>query len=158
MSALLFQGKHLRKCDKSIQKYAKDKTCLRNPLLSEFDETKTSGSDHTCCLSCHLNCSCSEEKCDIDFPLTHHVAQARGLSRSASKKRKTTLQQRMLLEELLRDKQQELPSKCPVYYMSPECTTGFSDHLIKSVLSNCKYIFDLDFIMENLPVLKREHA
>ena len=158
VSALLFQGKHLRKCDTSIQKYAKEKTCLRNLLLSEFDETKTSGSDHSCCLSCHLNCSCSEEKCDIDFPLTHHVAQARGLSKPALKKRKTTLQQRMLLEELLRDRQKELASKCPVYYMSPECTTGFSDHLIKSVLSNCKYIFDLDFIMETLPVLKREHA
>lgn len=39
-----------------------------------------------------------------------------------------------------------------------ECIIGFSDYLIKLVLLNCKYIFDLDFIMENLFVLKREYV
>ena len=157
VSALFFQGKHLRKCGKSIIKYAKDTTCLRNHLMAEFENTKTTG-DHNCCLSCHLNCRCGEDKCNIDIPFTHHTAQARGLSKANVKKRKTTLQQRMLLEKLLNDKQRELSSKCTVYYMSPDCTTGFSNNLIKAVLSNCKYIFDVDYIMENLPVFKREHA
>lgn len=39
-----------------------------------------------------------------------------------------------------------------------ECIIGFSDYLIKLVLLKCKYIFDLDFIMENLFVLKREYV
>lgn len=158
VSALLYQGKHLRKCDKSVQMYVKDNRCLRDLLMAEFEETKTTQGDHNCCLSCHLNCQCVDEKCNIDIPLMHHTAQGRGLSKETLQKRKTTLQQRMLLDELLTDRQKELSSKCTVYYMSPECTTGFSNHLIKSVLSNCKYIFDLEYIMENLPVFKKEHA
>ena len=74
------------------------------------------------------------------------------------KKRRTTLQQRLLLEELLRDRQRELSFKCLVYYLSPECTTGFSDNLSKSLLSHCKYIFNVDYIMENLAVFKKEHV
>ena len=159
VSALLYQGKQLRTCDKSVQKYAKDGSCcLRNILMAEFEETKTTLGDHNCCLSCHLNCQCDDQKCTFEIPLTHHNAHAQALSKEPLRKRKTTLQQRILLEELLRDRQKELMSKCTVYYMPPECTTGFSDHLIKSILSNCKFIFDLEHIMANLPVFKREHA
>ena len=42
--------------------------------------------------------------------------------------------------------------------MSSECTTGFSTNLVKSVLKHCKYIFNAEYIMDNLPVFKKEHA
>ena len=158
VSALFYQGKHLRKCEKAVKRYAKESTYLRNLLMSEFEELNNTVGDHSCCLSCHLKCLCSDTKCNIDIPFTHHSYQVRGSSKESLKKRKTTLQQRLLLEELLRDRQRELSSKCSVYYLSPECTTGFSDNLIKSVLSHCKYIFNVDYIMENLPVFKKEHA
>ena len=42
--------------------------------------------------------------------------------------------------------------------MSSECTTGFSTNLVKSVLKHCKYISNAEYIMDNLPVFKKEHA
>ena len=158
VSALFFQGKHLKKCDKAVKAYVKANTCLRNILLEEFEEKVTSG-NHTCCLSCHLNCHCSsEEKCEVDVPFQHHTICFSAKKSADMPKRKTTLEQRKLLEQLLLDKQNELAAKCPVYYMSSECTTGFSTNLIKSVLKHCKYIFNAEYIMDNLPVFKKEHA
>ena len=125
----------MRKCEKAVKRYAKESTCLRNLLMSEFEELNNTVGDHSCCLSCHLKCLCSDTKCNIDIPFTHHISQLRGSSRGSLKKTKTTLQQRVLLEELLRDTQRELYSKCSVYYLPPVYTTGFSDNLIKSVLS-----------------------
>lgn len=61
VSALFFQRKHLKKCDKGVKAYVKANTCLRNILLEEFEEEVTGG-NHSCCLSCHLNCHCSSEE------------------------------------------------------------------------------------------------
>ena len=61
VSALFFQGKHLKKCDKGVKAYVKANTCLRNILLEEFEE-KVTGGNHSCCLWCHLNCHCSSEE------------------------------------------------------------------------------------------------
>ena len=42
--------------------------------------------------------------------------------------------------------------------MSRECTTGFSTNLIKIFVKHCKYIFNAEYITDNLPVFKKEHA
>ena len=99
VSALFYQGKHLRKCEKAVNRYAKESTCLRNLLMSEFEELNNTVGNHSCCLSCHLKCLCSDTKCNIDIPFTHHISQVRGSSKESLKKRKTTVQQRVLLEE-----------------------------------------------------------
>ena len=36
--------------------------------------------------------------------------------------------------------------------------TGFGDELIDAVLEQCTQIFDLEFIIHNLPIFKLEHA
>ena len=70
VSALFYQGKHLRKCEKAVKRYAKESTCLRNLLMSEFEELNNPVGDQSCCLSCHLKCLCSDTKCNIDIPFT----------------------------------------------------------------------------------------
>ena len=113
VSALFFQGKHLKKCDKAVKAYVKANTCLRNIVLEEFEE-KVTNDNHTCCLSCHLNCHCSsKEKCEVDVPFQHHTI-CFSAKKSRLPKRKTTLEQCKLLEQLLLDKQKELAAKCPV--------------------------------------------
>lgn len=42
--------------------------------------------------------------------------------------------------------------------MSRECTIGFSTNLIKIVVKHCKYIFNAEYITDNFPVFKKEHA
>ena len=155
VSALFFQGEHLKKCDKAVKAYVKANTFLRNIVLEEFEEKVTSG-NHTCCLSCHLNCHCSsKEKCEVHVPFQHHTICFSAKKSTGVPKRKTTLEQCNLLEQLLLDKQKELAAKCPVYYMSRECTTGFSTNLIKLVVKHCKCIFNAEYITDNLPVFKK---
>ena len=81
VSALFYQGKHLRKCEKAVKRYAKENTCLRNLLMSEFEELNSTVGNHSCCLSCHLKCLCSDTKCNIDIPFTQHISQVRGSSK-----------------------------------------------------------------------------
>lgn len=59
-----------------------------------------------------------------------------------------------LLEELLNDHQQKLVNT----YLSPECTTWFSNNLKKSILSKAKYIFDIEYDLDNLHVFNVQHA
>ena len=80
IAVLLFQGKHLRKCDKAIKQYASGEgiKCLRDAILVELGEAKSS-SGHNCCLLCHQKCFSNENKaCDKDIPLDIHdiIAEA----------------------------------------------------------------------------------
>ncbi len=161
-SILIYQGKHLRKCERKVKEYAKSDTCLRSILLSEFGVSKESNTAHNCCLACHQKCCCVKDKdtsCNKDFPLLlHKLKNGESKSENPTNKRKVGKNDMCLLEELLRDYQKELESTCPSFYMSPEYTTGFSATLIKAVLSKARYIFTIEYILDNLPVFKMEHA
>lgn len=160
VSLLLYQGKHLRKCDRAVKEYAKSEGCQRTILLSQFGSGKSSVAGHDCCLSCHEKCLCNDNSvCGKEMPfLFHKVQQGSTQAKKPQRTRKLRNVELQLLEEFLKDYQQQLLSACPSYYLSPECTTGFSDTLIKSVLSKAKYIFDLEYILDHLPIFKVQHG
>ena len=137
VSILLFQGKHLRKCDRLIKHYAKSEKseciCMRALLLAEFCESKSDIIGHDCCLLCHERCHCSAtDKCSKQIPFVLHKEQPVSKPKPFLKKRKIMPEEHKLLEVLLNDYQQKLVNACPSYFLSPECTTGFSNNLIKS--------------------------
>ena len=47
---------------------------------------------------------------------------------------------------------------CSTYFLSRECTTGFSNNLKKSILSKAKYIFDIKYVLGNLHVFNLQHV
>ena len=45
------------------------------------------------------------------------------------------------------------------YLYTPQAAcTGFSTELVGAVLKNCAHIFNLDYIVNNLPVFSHQHA
>ena len=63
-----------------------------------------------------------------------------------------------LLEELLNDYQQKLVNSCSTYFLSPECTTWIPQQFEEINLSNAKYIFDIEYVLDNLHVFNVQHA
>jgi ATP-dependent DNA helicase RecQ len=90
-SVLLYQGKHLRRCERKVKEYAKSNTCLRSILLSEFGVSKPDNiTAHDCCLACHQKCCCVEDDslCNKDVPLLLHELHTQGIkSVNPAKKR-----------------------------------------------------------------------
>ena len=161
VAILLFRGIHLRKCDKAIKQYAdgKEIKCLRTCILAEFGEAKSNAVGHDCCLLCHEKCNCNgSNPCSKQVPFDLHNDQPQSNEQALLKKRKVMPHDIELLEELLNDYQQKLVNSCSTYFLSPECTTGFSNTLKKSVLSKAKYIFDIEYVLDNLHVFNVQHA
>ena len=161
VAILLFQGNHLRKCDRTIKQYANSENieCLRTSILAEFGEAKSNPVGHDCCLLCHEKCHCNgSNPCTKQIPFDLHKNQSQSNKQTLLKKRKIMPDDIKLLEELLNDYQQKLVNSCSTYFLSPECTTGFSNNLKKSILSNAKYIFDIEYVLDNLHVFNVQHA
>ena len=73
------------------------------------------------------------------------------------KQRDVTKEQRTLLTDLLIDYKEKLSAGL-ISYLSPECTTVFTNSLIKMVLKHSSRIFTKNYILDNLPVFKTSHA
>jgi superfamily II DNA helicase RecQ len=153
-SILYITGRHLRKCEEAIKKYATcNDVCLRQILLERFcEQPDINRNMHNCCVVCHQQCRCDDPSCyKYIRPKESNVVSQRN-ERFVEKYQKADLL------ELLQEYQKKLESQCPAYLFSYETTTGFSDSLIKSVLETCKYIFTVDDIFELNPVFTKKHA
>lgn len=158
---LIYHGSQLRKCDKIMKQYAMNDYCLRQTILSEFDEHHNdSVVAHECCSVCHEKCKCRGSDCNVPMPeqIGKKAHAATGKITSNRKSRKVEPQQKELLQELLNDYRNELVAQCNAYFLQPACSTGFSDMLIKAVLKHCQFIFTVNDIVELVPVYKRGHA
>ena len=158
-AVLIYHGGHLRKCDKVVKKYTKSEdTCLRQIILSEFDETENDLiNSHNCCTICHQKCHCGVTECVV--PLLN-LADKKTCTKGATscKSRKVDSNQKQLLQELLEDFRDELAAQGRSYFLPSEYSTGFSTMLIKAVLKKCKFLFTLDDVIELVPVYKKDHA
>ena len=158
-AVLIYHGGHLRKCDKVIKKYAKSEdTCLRQIILSEFDETESDLiNSHNCCTICHQKCQCGVIECVVPL-LNLADKQTHTKGTTSRKSRKVDSNQKQLLQELLEDFRDELAAQGRSYFLPSEYSTGFSTMLIKAVLKKCKFLFTLDDVIDLVPVYKKDHA
>ena len=162
LSLLLYSGTQLRKCDKQMKAYAESRdTCLRKLLLEQFQDGDMPPAmlPHSCCMNSHRKCHCIEpEQCSVPLLMYSTVGNVNHEGPAETARiRKTTQDQKTLLKELLIDYQSSLTSDGS-YFFSAESTTGFTDALIAATIQKCKYIFDLDYVVANLPVFKLEHG
>ena len=66
--------------------------------------------------------------------------------------RTVTNEQNNLIKEIIQDIHQSLLTFGLSSYLSPGCATAYNTSLTKTVLNHAKYIFTIDYIMDNLPV------
>ena len=157
---LLYTGHQLKNCEKLIKDYCSTTACLRQKLYSSFEVPESMLSPtvgHNCCLSCHKNCKCGECGCPVpmpDFGLTNGSDKELNYlpTRNASREQKS------LLKQLLVDYQKAQESVGGPAYFGQECACGFTNSLINAVVKECKFKFTLEYILNNLPVFKVEHA
>ncbi|XP_015797640.2 probable ATP-dependent DNA helicase RecS [Nothobranchius furzeri] len=131
------------------------KSCFRKALFSQFENnTDSVVPGHLCCTYCHSVCSCTSAGCDMAVP---KYEQAPLEVSAPGQIREVTEDEKDLIRNLLHTYKLSLIPETHLYTNSTYCT-GFSDELINSVLEHCAEIFDLNFIMNNLPVFSKRHA
>ncbi|XP_063043616.1 ATP-dependent DNA helicase RecQ-like [Engraulis encrasicolus] len=130
-------------------------SCLRKALFSHFEQnTECVLPGHLCCSYCHSVCSCSSPSCDVAIPDYELPEQ---YTHAVVKSREVTEDQRQTIRDTLYRYKLSLVQNMPLYTNSSDCT-GFSNELIDCVLERCTDIFDLPFIMDNLPVFSKRHG
>lgn len=155
--AVIFRVKAHTSTDEGV-KALLDKSsnsCFRKALFAHFeDHTDSVEPGHLCCSYCHSVCMCTSTGCAVvtpEFERSHTPGHAPVRSREVTEDDKA-----LVRELLLEYKMSLVPSK-PLFTSIAHCT-GFGDVLINSVVEHCAHIFDLDYIMDNLPVFSKEHA
>lgn len=130
-------------------------SCFRKALFAHFEHcTESVKPGHLCCTYCHSVCICTSTGCDVATPefersqLEVHVSD---------RSTEVTEDDKALIRDLFCKYRMSLVPDTHLYTDSTHCT-GFSTDLINCVLVHCTQIFDLNYIMDNLPVFSKEHA
>lgn len=155
--AIIYKLKREARVDEGVKALVKRgiTSCLRKALFSHFEQkTDSVLPGHLCCSYCHSVCSCSSAGCDVALP-EYELPQEN--THVAVKTRVVTEDQRQMIRDLLYRYKLSLVQNMHLYTNSSDCT-GFSNELIECVLEHCTDIFDLPFIMENLPVFCKRHG
>lgn len=130
-------------------------SCFRKSLFANFeDHTDSVEPGHLCCTYCHSVCMCTSTGCTVttpEFEKSHTLGQAPVRSREVAEDDED------LVRELLLEYKMSIVPHQPLFTSIAHCT-GFGEVLINSVVDHCKHIFDLEYIMDNLPVFSKEHA
>ncbi|XP_055053684.2 ATP-dependent DNA helicase RecQ-like [Misgurnus anguillicaudatus] len=154
--AIIYNVNQHTRLDEGVKTLLKKGTtsCLRKALYSHFEHhTESVVPGHLCCSYCHSVCLCSHGGCDSALPvyeLSHDV-------QVTVKSRKVTEDHQKLIKDLLYRYKLSLVQHTHLYTNSTNCT-GFSNELIDCVLERSAEIFDITFIMDNLPVFSKRHG
>ena len=159
---LLYNGNFLKRVDSAMKTFCLDEkvdTCMRRVLLSDFDDNPHCPSPpHLCCKNCHNRCKCAGEDACHQERLNITVEESAESRDTCGRERAVSSDEKALLTELLKEYQGELAGTCSNYYLSSQCTTGFSDALIQKVIEHARYIYDKEYIEEHLPVFNYHHS
>ena len=132
------------------------KMCLRKKLYGYFEKNPASVTPGLlCCTYCHSICTCDSVKCPEPIPIYEAVEEA---VPKPARSRKVKAYEKAMITDMLEDYMSTLvPDKSKLFTDIGTCT-GFSSDLIEVVVKQCRYIFDLDYILENIPVFRSHHA
>ncbi|KAK7939597.1 hypothetical protein WMY93_002923 [Mugilogobius chulae] len=132
------------------------KSCFRQALFSYFEnDTQSVKPGHLCCTFCHSQCLCERNGCPEPIPLYETLVNVKS---PPQKSRNVTSSDKQLVQDLLEEYMESLGSQTKQVFTSKAMCTGFSVDLIVAVLEHCPFIFDLNYIISNLPVFRVEHA
>ena len=153
---LYFTGNLLGKCSLEMKMYGRtEDTCLRQALYESFD--KNPGKPkylHNCCSFCEDHCKCNGDKCSMQRP--EYVSTECSATEPI---RQANEDQKQLLKELLNEYKNSLETLyCDACFTSKQFVTGFSTETISTITEQCNFICSVDYIMENLPIMRRRDA
>lgn len=155
--AVLYANKQLSNTDKAVKVVLQKSLngCFRNALYSHFvEDTSSVEPGHSCCTYCHSICKCNSDSCSVEIPNYEMPKQIP----SSVKCRQVTLDEQGLVRELLDNYRESLIPPDEHLYTHASFCTGFSNVLIESVVESICEIFDITYVMQNLPVFDIKHG
>ena len=163
-AALLFHGRQLRKCKPEMLEYTKSKSCRRRQILDFFKVTSQGRrieKKHLCCDVCAQDCACGQDcpqnvgtmVSKMTLPAADDAPRGRSVSESDRRALKGLLEES---QESMR--QAVLQSSQHCFYSNIDQITGFTDRIIEDTTSKCDFLFSVDDIIEQIPVLSVQHA
>ncbi|KAM4539460.1 putative ATP-dependent DNA helicase RecS [Odontesthes bonariensis] len=155
--AILYDNRRYINVDKEVTQLLTVKnSCVRKYLYTHFEEEPTNvNPGHLCCTFCHTVCACSSGICTEPTPNYEQQLENKQVS---LRSRTVNDKDRSAIADLLDEYRVKLMNSSPHLVTSFAACTGFSQELVDAVLSHCEHIFDLAYIMNNLPVFILEHA
>ncbi|XP_077061923.1 putative ATP-dependent DNA helicase Q1 [Siphateles boraxobius] len=156
--AILYVIKQSVKVDKVVKGVIATGThsCFRKALFCHFEEHTTSVEPgHLCCTHCHSVCSCASCVCGEPIPKYELLEPDVCID---LKCRSVTDDDRTLVRDLLEEYRSFLLKDTARLFTSRSACTGFSAELIEAVVEHSEHIFDLTYIINNLPVFRARHA
>lgn len=157
--AVVYATTNNRNTDEAVRKVIGDSktSCFRTALYSHFEKDIASVEPgHSCCTHCHSVCKCTSVGCPVSLPV--YELPEPNPTQTHVKRRDVTSDDHNLVRDLLFQYRQSLVHDHTRLYTSVTACTGFSVALIDSVVEHLAYIFGLTYIMQNLPVFKKEHG
>lgn len=157
--AVVYTTKNNKHTDATVRRVIGDSktSCFRMALYSHFEKGVTSAEPgHSCCTYCHSICKCISVGCPVSVPVYEFPEQMS--TQSPLKFRDVTSHNQTMVRELLHQYRQSLVQDHTRLYTSITACTGFSVALIDSVVDHLSHIFDLTYVLQNLPVFRKEHG
>lgn len=155
--AVLFANKQLANTDKAVKRVLQESLdgCFRKALYSHFEKGVCSVEPgHFCCTYCHSVCKCTSDSWVVAKPNYEVPKQIP----SPVKHREVTVDEQGLVRKLLEKYRDSLIPPDEHLYTNASFCTGFSNVLIGSILENISVIFDITYVMQNMPVLNIKHG
>lgn len=132
------------------------KSCFRQALYTHFESGTTSITpSHLCCTFCQSQCICENDSCPEPIPSYESFADKPFIP---LRSRNVTPANKQLVRDLLEEYMCSLGAQVEHAFTSKALCTGFSTELIDAVVEHSAHIFDIDYIINSLPVFKLEHA
>uniref|UniRef100_A0A8C6WTJ5 DNA 3'-5' helicase n=1 Tax=Neogobius melanostomus TaxID=47308 RepID=A0A8C6WTJ5_9GOBI len=131
------------------------KSCFRKFLFSYFEESvSVVEPGHLCCTYCHNKCQCHTDGCNQPMPV--YETYERDILPQAT--RQVTEDDRVMLRQLLEEYRCTLLMEGTHLYTSTTACTGFGVELVQEIIEHSANIFDVNYIIQHLPVFQKKHA
>ena len=153
----VYEGRHTSTCEPDIRAAVRKahESCCRVAFLRSFDDKVSSVSPmHNCCNVCHKKCKCDGSQCSESIPSFDFEPGESGQEKS----REVSVDDEACLKEALIEVQRSFSSQSSIRMFDDTGIVGhgFSKHLIGTVVSNVKNIFNVYDVIDycNTPSLK----
>eukprot|EP00794_Sanderia_malayensis_P016283 gene16284-17921_t len=146
----------IKDMDESVRKFClSEGLCLRQQLLQHFNFMHHEEDPQNCCDVCLEKCQCSV--CS-DSRLVVCVGNEKAIEADVKIRCLLCNESRAKLTRSLKNLRLEYGIACSRLGGGIDSTTGLTLALIKSVVSKCEYIKDVNYLMENFDFWFKEHA
>lgn len=147
---VLYHGQQIGPCEKEVKDFIRTNGCLRVGAYQSLDSNMKSSSPlHNCCSFCATVCKCYGDSCNAEvlpFEVEGKLAEEGVTKRT----REVTMHDRQDLHDALKEvcDSMKMQGLCIDYSSSH----GFSEQLMRDVVSKCSDIFSIEDVLSNFPV------